>query len=282
MARMPSYLSFLSWFWLFLPLSLLSRRTVPHSLIDILPTANKNFFQQEVVASTCISWTRVRGRVVTSSPCACTCPPPPIIVGLWVLFEMSEVGWEVALVDFLSSVRLTDLKTFLQLRVLSMHCLQGPTWVGQPGDGEKRNTQRRRNSQAQFVWALGWRHHGTLEAQCIYCVDLNRKAELMHTAEQGRCSGRSLHLDKQGGRVYGMQLAQRFWFTKLIRSCLCGRALFRSWRLRGWGCSSEQFLNTLSTCALRISMGLGARVNSVRALRISLSQGFLCSLKLHN
>lgn len=212
----------------------------------------------------------------------CMHVPPPIIVGLWVLFEMSEVGWEVALVDFLSSVRLTDLKTFIQLHALSMHCLQGPTWVGQPGDEEKRNTQRHRKCQAQFVWALGWRHHGTLEAQCIYCVDLNRKAELMHTAEQGRCSGRSLHLDKQGGRVYGMQLAQRFWFTKLIRSCLCGRALFRSWRLRGWGCSSEQFLNTLSTCALRISMGFGARVNNVRALRISLSQGFLCSLKLHN
>lgn len=138
-------LCFLSWFWLFLPLPLLYGRPVPHSLIYILPPANKSFFQKEVVGSTCISRTWVRGRVVSSSPA----PPisyvhvhtPLVIIGVWVLFEMSEVGWEVALVNFLSPVRLTDLKTLIQLHALSMYCLQGQTWVGQPGD-KKREIHR--------------------------------------------------------------------------------------------------------------------------------------------
>lgn len=155
MARMPPYLCFLSWFWLFLPLSLLSRRTVPHSLIDILPTANKKFFSARGGGEYLYFLYQSQGKGGDFESMCMHVRPPPIIVGLWVLFEMSEVGWEVALVDFLSSVRLTDLKTFIQLHVLSMHCLQGPTWVGQPGDEEKRNTQRRRNRPSLFGLSAG-------------------------------------------------------------------------------------------------------------------------------
>lgn len=90
--------------------------------------------------------------------------------------------------------------------------------------------------------------------------------------------------------------------ASLCRSSLCKGVIFRPW-IRGWECYGG-FLSTLSTLALSsqrtgfvlllwasfcregyvvpVWVWACAHVNSTHSLKISLSQDFLCFLKLHN
>lgn len=40
-----------------------------------------------------------------------------------------------------------------------------------------------------MIWALGWRSHSTLEAQCVYCTQPNKETDLVHLDRNGLCRG---------------------------------------------------------------------------------------------
>lgn len=72
----------------------------------------------------------------------------------------------------------------------------------------------------QVAWDLFWRSQNTVEIQCVYYIEMTRKAVLLHTSEQE--GGGYDMTDKQGESAHGIQLDQGDRFIYSNRSSLQG------------------------------------------------------------
>lgn len=56
-----------------------------------------------------------------------------------------------------------------------------PHW----GGGGRKNWQQLTENLGLVIWALGEKSHIILQAQCVYCIQMNKEAGLLQTDEQG-------------------------------------------------------------------------------------------------
>ena len=75
-----------------------------------------------------------------------------------------------------------------------------------------------------MVWDVGWRNRSTPEAECVHNVEQSREEELWRTAAK---EAELLRTNKQGHRVYGLQLKKETGIGNLDGHSLYGGAVFR-------------------------------------------------------
>lgn len=75
-----------------------------------------------------------------------------------------------------------------------------------------------------MVCDVGWRNCSTPEAECVHNVEQSREEELWRTAAK---EAELLHTNKQGHRVYSLQLKKETGIGNLDRHSLYRGVVFR-------------------------------------------------------